>query len=385
VVSSPHEPLSILRSGVEAWNRWRENQGSASPALDGADLYGIVESESRDVSVKGYRTPLDGVNFAGVSLMRATLEFADLRGADLTGASLVKANLRRADLSGASLCGADLYEADLYQANLRGAVRKYARLVRARLVDADLTQADLESCSVYGVSAWNVKLDGAVQKNLLITDPATTSEAPIWVDDVEVAQFVNLLISRAKLRQVIDTVTAKMVLILGRFTQDRRTILEAIREHLRARGYVPVLFDFEKPRSRDITETVSLLAHMARFVIADITDAKSIPQELERIVPDLPSVPIQPILLRAQQEYGMFEHFKRYEWVLDVLLYDSQDELLTELDVAVAGDIEERLSVAALSGLSAAERAQQQKRELEELRRRVGELEAARNDRGKRD
>jgi len=66
------------------------------------------------------------------------------------------------------------------------------------------------------------------------------------------------------------------VLILGRFAPERKAILDAIRDALRTRDYLPVLFDFEKPSSRDITETVSTLAHMARFVIADITDAKSI-------------------------------------------------------------------------------------------------------------
>jgi len=344
VSSDPREPLSVLRSGVEAWHRWRAEQVGPAPRLDDANLYGIVDHWGRSATLKGYRTPLDCVNFAGVSLARATLDSANLRGADLTGASLPKANLRRADFSGASLSGADLYEADIYQANLYGAVLQGARLVRTRLVDTDLTEADLKDCSVYGVSAWNTKLDRAVQKDLLITDPATTWEPPIWVDDLEVAQFVHLLISRAKLRQVIETVTAKMVLILGRFTPDRKTILEAIREHLRARGYAPVLFDFEKPSSRDLTETVSLLAHMARFVIADITDAKSIPQELQRFVPDLPSVPIKPILLRAQEEYGMFEHFRRYDWVLDVHFYDDEARLLAELDVAVIGAVEDWLA-----------------------------------------
>jgi hypothetical protein len=145
-----------------------------------------------------------------------------------------------------------------------------------------------------------------------LTPQAAKGESPIQVDNLEVAQFIYLLLNNAKIRSVIDTITSKVVLILGRFTPERKVVLDAIRDELRKRDYLPVLFDFEKPASRDLTETISTLAHMARFVIADITDAKSIPQELMAIVPNMPSVPVQPLLLASQHEYGMFEHFRNY-------------------------------------------------------------------------
>jgi hypothetical protein len=82
---------------------------------------------------------------------------------------------------------------------------------------------------------------------------------------------------------------------------------------------------------------------MAKFVIADITDARSIPQELITIVPALPSVPVQPLLLASQREYGMFEHFKRYPWVLEPYLYEDQEGLLVALTEKVIGPAEAKV------------------------------------------
>jgi hypothetical protein len=157
------------------------------------------------------------------------------------------------------------------------------------------------------------------------------NEPEITADNIEVAQFIYLMLDNKKIRDVIDTITSKVVLILGRFTDERKAVLDALREELRKRNYLPILFDFAPSATRDITETVSLLARMARFVVADITDAKSIPQELAVIVPDLPSVPVQPLLLEGSDEYGMFEHFKRYPWVLETYRYPSSERLIADL------------------------------------------------------
>jgi hypothetical protein len=109
---------------------------------------------------------------------------------------------------------------------------------------------------------------------------APLDKPAITVDNIEVAQFIYLMLHNQKIRDVIDTITSKAVLILGRFTDERKPVLDALREELRKRNYLPILFDFAPSSARDITETVSLLARMARFVVADITDAKSISQEL---------------------------------------------------------------------------------------------------------
>ena len=140
-----------------------------------------------------------------------------------------------------------------------------------------------------------------------------------------------MLLNNTKIRSVIDTITSKVVLILGRFSDERKRVLDAIREQLSRRDYVPIIFDFDVPTNRDVTETVGTLARMSRFIIADLTDPRSIPQELQSIVPDLPSVPLQPIILSSQQEYGMFEHFQRYPWVLPIVRYDAGDDSVVSL------------------------------------------------------
>ena len=124
------------------------------------------------------------------------------------------------------------------------------------------------------------------------------------------AQFIYLLLNNEKIRQVIDTITSKVVLILGRFTPERKDVLDALRQELRRWDYLPVLFDFEKPTNKDLTGTVSTLAGLARFIIADLTDPSSVPHELATIIPGT-VVPVQAILLEGQPEYAMFHDLVR--------------------------------------------------------------------------
>jgi uncharacterized protein YjbI with pentapeptide repeats len=328
------EHCAILKQGIDLWNQWRREHPKIHIDLSSAYLWNAHLSQ---------------VNLSKAFLRQAYIHSADLCGADLCGANLCGANLFKADLTRANLREADLRYAHLSRADLSRADLSYSNFSKADLSKADLNGtilirtnlmgAILTQRSIYGISVWNPQLEGAKQDSLIIT-PA--DEPTITVDNLKIAQFIYLLLNNAEIRDAIDTIVKKAVLILGRFTPERKVVLDALREALRASGYLPILFDFDKPASRDITETVSTLAHLSRFVIADITDAKSIPQELLLIVPNLPSVPVQPLILESQHEYGMFEHFTRYPWVLPVYRDTDEVNLLQSLQEKVITPAEQK-------------------------------------------
>src|SRR6266571_7499738 len=271
--------LDLLKQGVEVWNQWRAQHPEIQP-----------------------------------DLIDANLSETDLSGADLRGVNLYGANLRGVTLCRANLCGTNLENSNLKEANLSG-----ADLSRAIVVSTDMTNAILNDCVIYGVSAWDVELAGATQNNLVIT---AIGHPTITVDNLKVAQFIYLLLNNEEIRDVINTLTTKVVLILGRFKPERKVILDTLRDELRKHDYLPILFDFDTPNSRNVTETVRTLAHLSRFVIADLTDSSSVPQELFAIVPTL-AVPVQPLLEGSKREYSMFIDFARYHWVLPIHRYSS--------------------------------------------------------------
>jgi hypothetical protein len=131
------------------------------------------------------------------------------------------------------------------------------------------------------------------------------------------------------------------VLILGRFTPERKPILEAMRDQLRERHYTPLLFNFEKPLSRDFSESLRSLAHIARFIIADISLHKSISQELRAILPSTP-VSVQPLLNGTRRLYNMFPDFKQFPYVLPAYRYKNLADLEAEFEEKVIKPAEEK-------------------------------------------
>jgi hypothetical protein len=154
-----------------------------------------------------------------------------------------------------------------------------------------------------------------------LVDQAPLSAQPtarVWLDNKQIGDF-------------IESMTDRLVLIMGRLTSERKQILDALRDELRKHDYTAVLFDFAVPSTRSIMETLSLLAHLSRFIIIDLTDSTSDLAYLARIVPSLPSVPVLPILESGYRVWGAFDDIMEFPWVLEPAEYDNLEGLLADL------------------------------------------------------
>lgn len=330
------QQLEILRLGAHAWNKWRATNPGAAVDLSDLNFESDVHEPKHIYDIPDYF----GFDFSGAKLNRAHFRnvlFHDcsFKGADIHFADMCFARFSRCDFAGAELnvtrvgsatfqscCfdGAELSYCSAEDTDFSGSSFVGTQMDMMSLVKANFSNAKIIGANVFGSSIWNLNLTNCEQDGILVTK----DNDHLTVDSIEVAQFMHLLIHNPNIRKVIETITTRVVLILGRFTRRRIAVLRAIKTLLRKHGYIPVLFDFERPDSRDLTETVSTLAHLSRFVIADITAAKSVRQELQAIVPTLPSVPVQPLLAKGQAEYQMLEHIRRYPWVLDTVRYTPE-------------------------------------------------------------
>ena len=334
--------------------------------------------DPRDKTTKGGHMQSLGkrvIDLSGATLDGITVGYADMRGVILDGASLKGAwmkgcNFFNASFRGADFCPlnesrdsrifnsnfhfADFSNAILENANLHESIFRFSSLQQANLkntdlrqcsfTDSDLSGADLSGAKVYGVSAWNLKTENMIENDLQLSPNDDSSN--LTVDGIEMAQFFYLLMDNRKIRNAIDTIGKKGVLLLGRFTPERKIILDTLRTELRKLNFLPIMFDFDKPADRDFTETIRILAGLSRFVIADITSPKSSPLELQATIPDI-SIPFIPIIAKDEQPFSMFKDLKnKYEWVADPLAYQTKEDLVRVLKPAVvdiALNIEEKI------------------------------------------
>jgi hypothetical protein len=87
---------------------------------------------------------------------------------------------------------------------------------------------------------------------------------------------------------------------------------------------------------RSTASVSSVLAGMSHFVIADITNPRSTPLELQATVPEY-MVPFVTVLEEGEEPFAMFQDLwvKYRDWVFAPVGYATVDELAQGLDVLI--------------------------------------------------
>lgn len=389
--------IKILEGGVENWNEWvrdereknnenrkiyweklrKDNENgiyhSAPLFLPFADFIG-ADLEDFDLSNSILNKAdfkdanLKRADFQNAHLAEATFESADLRGANFKNADLTRSNLKNCKIDNTTIFeGVILYEANLEELLINRVSFKNSKITntklsyikikesnfdgvdfsnseitnseilnsnlkRTKFINTTITNCHLEDCNIYGASIWNLTTSNTLQKDLLITD---SGEQHIYIDDMDLANYIFLVRNDSNLTKIINASTSKFVLILGRFSEPRKSILESIKNNIRAYQYLPILFDFKKPDGRTLTETIGILAKLSRFIIADITSATFVLHELNHIIPIMVNVPLIPILVKGEYESLTFEHWGKYPWVLPTYEYENEEELLNNIFIEI--------------------------------------------------
>ena len=328
--------IELLKNGASGWNEWKKQHPDEMPKLrqvnfleelmkDKADYYDLPEFYGIDFSdVDFHQAALRNCSFVDCCFDGARITFADLVDTYFGNCTFKGTTMRVSKIGSATFFNCTFDQADIsycsaQETSFEGSKFIDVMMEHVSFVGNNFSDTELIGCSVYGISSWDLNLTNSTQKNLIVTKDDQPS---ITVDNIELAQFIYLMINNAKLRDIIDTITSKVVLILGNFSPERKVILDEIREKLRYYDYIPILFDFEGPESLDLTETVCTLAHMSRFVIADLSSPRSIPHELATNVPRLPSVTFYPLIVNTETEYAMFNNLLVYNWVKPVTRYE---------------------------------------------------------------
>ena len=364
---------SLRRNSPRFWNRWRQNHPSVRPDLRGVVLAGKWLRGFDFARTKFDAAILERTDLGGVHLEYASLREATLRYANLSGVHAFRANLNGANFYGATLAQGDFRIASclettrLVHANLTGANFSHAKLVGAFLTEADLTatrfdgadlsDVDLERAILDGTSLLGTTLRRAIVSGAFIrrvqTDKNTDQRSlgldvyVLWerrmgnaieftdTDDIRLAQFHDVVEEHGSIASLITACSERVVLILGRFTPQRKRVLDKLAEALTKRGKVPVIYDFPSPKDREISDTVRFIAGMSQFIVVDLTDALSVPLELQATIPDL-MIPVLPIIQSGEPAFSMFADLqRRYSWIQPTVSYKNAEQLVRRVDEAI--------------------------------------------------
>ncbi|MGB8346606.1 MAG: pentapeptide repeat-containing protein [Ktedonobacteraceae bacterium] len=321
--------------------------------MSGTDLYG-ADLRNANLSVAnlgwtdaGWNPPINGANLSSADLRGANLHRARLQSADLSVSLLDGANLSEAMLGNANVMGASLYEANLSHADLSGtdlssadlshAILQEAQLSWANLEQANLEGTDLTRCTVPGIRGIPGYVSDTRQFDLVLTPKTVPPSNPmITIDGLETAQFAFFLFSRNEIWKAVERIKSRIVLLLGCFAEREASFVDVLKSELRRQDYVPMTVDFLRTQPETGAAWFSPSFRISRFVLVDITGAKKIAQETQRIGTADQDILIQPLVYLSAEDFAIPEELATSPSVLEIYRYQSMEDIQRDASELIA-------------------------------------------------
>ena len=168
-----------------------------------------------------------------------------------------------------------------------------------------------------------------ITKNLIINDQYS-NDPIITIDDIELAQFIYLILNNKKISNLITTLRTKTILILGPFDSESKLILDKIKELLPKHNLIPIIFDFKPSKKQDLIETVRTLALLSNFVIVDLSIPAGQLHELASIVRST-YIPFVTIASEDSKQSVMLNEFRHHYWYRDKYFAYSPEKAYKEI------------------------------------------------------
>lgn len=298
-------------------------------------------------------TKINRYDFAGLSLENVLVQDAFAEGLNLKNATFKDVVFEEGDFSRANFTNCHFINTRFNKTILTNAVFENAvfencNLNRVNLANADFCVKSIEETVVYGISAWDLKTsEASIQSKLVIektydfySNIIAEGRIPMMVDDIELAQFIYYLTNHKRLRETINVMNSRSVLLLGRFKDGGLDRLYRLREWLLSKNYLPMIFDFERPESLDLVEVIVTMGGLSKFIIADLS-GPFVNHELTQIS----SLYLKPIIVfhSDQPDRVRFDFENENKYLYSVEFDGSVERLLEGLETKV-GEIDANYS-----------------------------------------
>jgi len=276
------------------------------------------------------------MNLSGLFIHSAFAEGLNLRDSVFSDSHFEEGDFSRANFSGAVFRNTKFNKTILTGANFDGATFVNCNMNRVNLVGASFRVEEITETVVYGIAAWDLQTSDEMKQSRLViektyelySDIVANGRIPLMADNIELAQFIYYLSNHKKIRDVLNILNAKGVLLLGQFKDGGLDRLYRLHDWLKGKEFMPMIFDFQRPDSMDYTETIVTMAGLSKIIIADLS-GDSVPHELHAALTSFQ----KPIIAYSKTgAYSMFKDLKRKNPYASDFQYDSDDDLFAKLE-----------------------------------------------------